>query len=224
MTDADLASQKAVFDVISSHFPDHALLGEENPGAVAELLDQPICWIADPLDGTTNYVHNFPGFAVSIGVAVDGRITAGVIYDPVLDEMFSAAVGIGATCNGVPLRVSGCEQLGDALIAMSLPARIAGPEAPDIKDFLNLVGVVRAIRRTGSAALNLAYVAQGKLDGHWARLISPWDVAAGVLLVELAGGQVTGCDGAAFDLANPNLVTTSSAALHDQMLEILARS
>jgi myo-inositol-1(or 4)-monophosphatase len=222
VTEADLASQAAVSRVIGEHFPDHAFLGEENPGSLRDLLAQPICWVVDPLDGTTNYVHGFPAWCVSVAVVVEGTITAGAIYDPLADEMFAGAVGEGATLNGQPMAVSRAERIDQALLAMSLPARVAGPEAPDVRDFLRLVGSCQGIRRTGSAALNLAYVAQGRLDGHWARQISPWDVAAGVLLVELAGGQVTGCDGEPLDLANPHFVVTSSPRLQQAMLAVLA--
>lgn len=224
VTEADLASQQAVFGVIAEHFADHALLGEENPGSLRDLLAQPVCWVVDPLDGTTNYVHGFPAFAVSVAAVVEGKITAGAIYDPLADEMFAGAAGEGAQVNGQPMEVSRARGLNEALLAMSLPARVAGPDSPDIRDFLRLVGNTRGIRRTGSAALNLAYVAQGRLDGFWARQISAWDVAAGVLLVELAGGRVTGCDGEPLDLANPHLAATSSDELHQAVLAVLAET
>lgn len=222
VTDADLASQQAIAEVIAGHYPDHAFLGEENPGEIRELLDRPYCWVVDPLDGTTNYVHDFPAFSVSVAVAVEGELAAGVIYDPLKNHMYSAARGGGAWLDGEPIRVRTTQHLSKAMLAMSLPPQ-ANPESPDVLDFVSVVGRCRAIRRLGSAALNLAYVAQGVLDAHWARCIHPWDVAAGVLLIREAGGVVTASDGGEFDLGSAHLVA-AAPGIQGQLLEVLQQS
>lgn len=223
VTDADLASQRAVASVVADSFPDHAFLGEENPGAVRELLAKPTCWVVDPLDGTTNYVHGFPAFAVSVAVVVAGEVVVGVVFDPIRDHVYSAVKRGGAWCNGERIHTSQRAELADALVALSLPPQADGA-SPDVLDFLAIVGRCRGVRRTGSAALNLAYVAAGMLDGQWARVIHPWDVAAGVLLVREAGGVVTASDGAPLDLANPHFTAAGTRSLHGQLIEVLAGS
>lgn len=222
VTDADLASQQAIARVIAEHYPDHAFLGEENPGAIGELLGKPVCWVVDPLDGTTNYVHGFPAYSVSVAVVVEGELAAGVVLDPLHNKMFSAARDGGAWCNDQPIQSSNTLRLADSLLAMSLPPQV-DRDSPDVLDFVALVTQCRAIRRLGSAALNLAYVAQGVLDGHWARAIRPWDVAAGVLLVREAGGEVTGSDGTPFDLAQAHFVATAPG-IHAELLAALQAS
>lgn len=222
VTDADLASQKAIAQVVAEHYPDHAFLGEENPGDIRRLLDEPCCWIVDPLDGTTNYVHGFPAFAVSVAVTVEGEVVAGVIYDPLHDHAYAAAKGAGAWMNSEPIRVSDSGRLSESLLAMSLPAQ-ADSQSPDVLDFVAVVGCCRGVRRIGSAAMNLAHVARGVLDAHWARAIHPWDVAAGVLLVREAGGVVTASDGGEFDLAEAHFVA-STPAVHGELLAVLRES
>ncbi|QDU59162.1 inositol monophosphatase family protein [Aeoliella mucimassa] len=223
VTDADLASQKAIREVIATHHPEHAFVGEEDPGQVKQLLEEPVCWVVDPLDGTTNYVHDFPAYAVSIGAVVEGELAAGVIYNPLTGDVYGAARGGGAWCNEQRMQVSETTQLSDALLAMSLPPQ-ARSESPDVLDFVAMVGRARALRRIGSAALNLAYVAQGVLDGHWARMIHPWDVAAGVLLVQEAGGVVSASNGQPFNLAAAHFVVGATAALHAEMVQTLRES
>lgn len=222
VTDADLASQKAIAKVIAQHYPDHAFLGEENPGDVRRLLDQPYCWIVDPLDGTTNYVHGFPAFAVSVAVAAEGEVVAGVIYDPVHDHAYAAAKGTGAWLNDESIRVSNSARLDESLLAMSLPAQVDSL-SPDVLDFVAVVGRCRGVRRTGSAAMNLAFVARGVLDAKWARAIHPWDVAAGILLVREAGGTVTASDGGEFNLADAHLIA-STPDIHGELLGVLRES
>ena len=223
VTDADLASQKAVRETIAAHYADHAFVGEEDPGQVRELLAEPVCWVVDPLDGTTNYVHGFPAYAVSVGVVVGGELAAGVIFNPITGDAYAAARGGGAWCNDRRLHVSDTTQLGKALLAMSLPPQ-AGKGSPDVLDFVALVSRSRALRRIGSAALNLAYVAQGVLDGHWARMIHPWDVAAGLLLVQEAGGVVSASNGGPFDLAAAHFAAAATSELHTQLVTTLKES
>ncbi|WP_442483449.1 inositol monophosphatase family protein [Aeoliella sp. SH292] len=222
VTDADLASQKAIARVVAEHYPDHAFLGEENPGDIRRLLAQPYCWIVDPLDGTTNYVHDFPAYAVSVAVANQGEVVAGVIYDPVHDHAYAAAKGSGAWLNDEPMRVSNSARLDESLLAMSLPAQVDSL-SPDVLDFVAVVGRCRGVRRTGSAAMNLAFVARGVLDAKWARAIHPWDVAAGVLLVREAGGTVTASDGGEFNLADAHLIA-STPGVHGELLGVLRES
>lgn len=220
VTDADLASQSAIQRTIVERFPDHGFLGEESTGiAFSEKLND-LAWIVDPLDGTTNYVHGYPHYAVSVALARGSDLLVGVVFDPLADICFSASAGRGAWLNGQPIQVSGTTQVSDALVAVSLPAHVR-PNSPDLLDFVEAVQVCQAVRRSGSAALNLAYVAAGSLDGFWANQINPWDVAAGVLLVREAGGVVVGRDGSEFDLWNPHFLSAASAALRDSLLAVL---
>jgi len=220
VTDADLASERAVRQVIAAHFPDHGILGEEAPAA--EQLERDYCWVVDPLDGTTNYVHSLPCYAVSIAVTRRGQALAGVVFDPERQECFAAAAGKGARLNGEPIAASTAAQLSDSLLAVSFPTHLT-PESADLMAFLRTAPVCQAIRRTGSAALNLAYVACGRLDGHWAHEIHPWDAAAGVLLVREAGGVVTDCSGRPFDLVAAQYLAASTGALHEALLPLIRR-
>lgn len=220
VTDADLASEQAIRRVIAAHFPDHGILGEESPETGQ--LDRPVCWVVDPLDGTMNYVHGFPCYGVSIAVAERGRLLAGVVFDLERDECFAAAAGEGATLNGVPIAVSEARQLSEGLFAVSFPAQLTS-ESPDLQAFLSVAPCCQAIRRTGSAALNLAYVACGRLDGHWAHEIYPWDSAAGMLLVQEAGGAATGSGGEPYDLSRGNYLTAATTELHQALLPLVQR-
>ena len=219
VTDADLASQAAIRAEIAARFPHHLFLGEEKTSQV-EVGDDDFVWLVDPLDGTTNYIHGYPCYAVSVAVAHGRELLAGVIYDPLANELFFAEQGLGAWCNGERLKTSSVASVGEALVAVSLPPRV-GPEAPDLADFIRVVQVSQAIRRSGSAALNLAYVAHGRLDAFWATKIQPWDVAAGVLLVREAGGVVTGRNGKEFDVWSPHFVSAASAVLHADLMRVL---
>jgi len=219
VTDADFASQAAIRREIAARFPHHLFLGEEKSLAV-EVNDDDFVWLVDPLDGTTNYAHGYPCYAVSVAVAHGRELLAGVVFDPLAEEFFVAEQGLGAFCNGKRLATSSVDSVGKALVAVSLPPRV-GPDSPDLKDFIRVVQVCQAIRRSGSAALNLAYVAHGRLDAFWATKINPWDVAAGVLLVHEAGGVVTGRGGYEFDLWDPHFVSAAGQPLHGDLLHVL---
>jgi len=217
VTDADIASQQAIQGVIAGRFPEHAFLGEESVDKNGILHGDQLIWVVDPLDGTTNYVHGYPNYAVSVAVSRGQEILAGVIYDPVRDDCYSAATGRGARRNGQLLQVSNTAELGQALVGVSLPARVMR-NSPDLLDFVEIVQLCQAIRRSGSAALNLVHVATGALDAFWASHIHPWDVAAGVLLIREAGGLVTGRSGAEFDLWHPHFVACATPQLHRELL------
>ena len=219
VTDADLASEQAVRGVISAAFPEHGILGEEAPDA--SQLDLPYGWVVDPLDGTLNYAHGFPCYGVSIAVTHRGKLLAGVVYDPERDECFTAAAGAGARLNGQSIAVSPTTRMEEALVAISFPA-VVTQDAPDVRAFLNVAPHCQAIRRTGSAALNLAYVACGRLDAHWAHEIHPWDSAAGVLLVQEAGGVATGSTGRPYSVAAGHYLAAGTAALHETLLPLVA--
>ncbi len=192
VSEADHAAERAVIDTIHKHYPDHAILAEES-GVSGE---SDTVWIIDPLDGTTNYLHGFPQFAVSIGVRVKGRVEHGVVYDPMRQELFTASRGSGAQLDGRKIRVSGRTHLEGALIGTGFPFRNANI---DMTPYLNMLGkVVRntaGVRRPGAAALDLCYVAAGRLDGFWESGLSAWDLAAGTLIIREAGGIVSGLDG-----------------------------
>lgn len=219
VTDADLASQEAIRTVILGKYPDHGFLGEEHPDY--QQLSRPFCWIVDPLDGTTNYVHDFPCYAVSVAVAQEGRLVAGAIFDPLSEEFFLAAAGQGAHLNGKPIAPSTATLVEKALVAVSFPPQLRA-DAPDWQAFFQVASRCQAVRRTGSAALNLAYVACGRLDAHWAHKIYPWDSAAGVLLVREAGGVVTASRGSAFQLARGDYFAAGTSQLHQALLPLIA--
>lgn len=226
VTDADLAAQHEIARVVFDTFPDHAFLGEENAEDhqqidVEEMLSQPVCWVVDPLDGTMNYVHGYPAFAVSIAAVAAGETVVGVIFDPVRERVYSAVRGGGAWCNGTRLQVSQTADLSSAMISMSLPPKVDGA-TPDLVDFMEVVKRCQSVRRLGSAALNLAFLAEGAIDAFWARQIKPWDVAAGLLLVEEAGGRFSDSQGSPFDLANPHFAAANNATVHAELLGVLA--
>jgi myo-inositol-1(or 4)-monophosphatase len=220
VTDADVASQRAIQAVIASRYPEHAFIGEEQGASTTTREPHQFAWVVDPLDGTTNYVHGYPNYAVSVAVARGSQVLAGVIYDPLRNECYTAADGHGAWCNGTRLRTTNASKLADALVAVSLPARVHR-DSPDLLDFVEVVQVSQGVRRTGSAALNLAQVASGALDAFWATHIHPWDVAAGVLLVREAGGVVTARDGGEFDLWNPHFLAAAGDELQGELLRAL---
>lgn len=219
VTDADLASQAAVRQEIAAGFPHHLFVGEEKTSDI-EIGDDDHVWLVDPLDGTTNYIHGYPCYAVSVAVVRGGELLAAVIYDPLAEEIYKAELGCGAFCNGTRLETSRVTTVGEALVAVSLPPRV-GPESPDLADMVRIIQESQAVRRSGSAALNLAYVAHGRLDAFWATKIQPWDVAAGVLLVREAGGTVTSRGGGTFDVWAPNFLAAAGAQLHADVLRVL---
>ena len=218
VTDADLASQQVIREVIRQAFPDHAFLGEEAAFAVPN-DDQP-CWVVDPLDGTTNYVHGYPQYAVSVALVVDRVPQVGVILDPLHDECFLAVQGQGAWLNSQPITVSQANELTAALVGASLPYGLRR-DSPDLVALCEVAQSCRGVRRSGSAALNLAYLASGRQDGYWAHQIHPWDVAAGVLLVRESGGTVTGANGQAFDIWNPHFLAAATPDLHASLLPLI---
>jgi myo-inositol-1(or 4)-monophosphatase len=196
VTEADFASQREIQRIIAAAFPDHGFVGEEaDAGADQRVTGSPghsgsgVRWIVDPLDGTTNYVHGFPAWCVSIALASGDDLLAATIFDPLRNECFTARAGGGAFLNGRSIRVAGVTEATDALVALSFPPHVA-PDAPAVADFLAVLPAVHSVRRTGSTALNLAWLACGRLHAFWARRIACWDAAAGFLLVREAGGCV----------------------------------
>lgn len=223
VTDADVASQEAIQQVINDAFPNHAFYGEEGSDGSVRPDPNKICWVCDPLDGTTNYLHDFPCYAVSVGVVLGQELLAGAIFDPLRDEMFATGKGQGSWVDDTPIKTADCSQLSDALVALSLPAGVS-LESPDVNDLMQIIDRCQAIRRTGSAALNLAYVACGRLNAHWARQICPWDVAAGVLLVDEAGGVVSSAAGGEFNVWEADFLVAGSPQLHAEMATVLSGS
>jgi myo-inositol-1(or 4)-monophosphatase len=217
VTEFDRRSEAYVLAEIARRFPGHAVLAEES-GAHA---GSGVRWIVDPLDGTTNFAHNYPFFCVSIAVEIDGDLVAGAIFDPVRGEMFAAASGRGATRDGVPIGVSAIDRVEDALVVTGFPYDVREHPERSVPLFQAFLQRAQGVRRDGSAALNLAYLACGRFDGFWEGHLAPWDVAAGTLLVREAGGTVTRYDGAPFDIAGREILA-SNGRLHGEMRGILA--
>lgn len=223
VTEADLASQREIETFLRQRFPTHRILGEESGLHEDDPLHRSsdeVRWLIDPLDGTTNFVHGFPSFCVSVAVERQGKIWAGAVYDPVLDECFHAGRGEGAWLNEMKLRTSGCESLGDAMVAAGFSPHLQ-PGSIEVRRFESLLYRCQAVRRLGSAALNLCYVALGRLDGYFAESVKAWDVAAGVLLIEMAGGVVSGVEGEVFSLDRPRVAAAATGALHREFVSTL---
>lgn len=213
VTEADRASEAFILERLRAYFPEHAVVAEESGSHEAA---SPYCWYVDPLDGTTNFAHGFPVFAVSIALAQAGEMIAGVIYDPTRDELFAAEKGSGASLNGEPLRISKVGRLEEALVVTGFPSK-KRHKNPNIHFYHQMNMQSHGVRRPGSAALDLAYVAAGRLDCFWEFHLQPWDLAAGRLLVEEAGGRVTDADGRPHRLDSPSILA-SNELLHDQLL------
>lgn len=223
VTDADTASQRIVKEALLAAFPDHQFLGEEDSvgKAVEETRpkgDAPI-WVVDPLDGTSNYVHDVPAYCVSIGLFAHGKPVVGVIHDPRQNEVFTAAIGLGAFLNGKPIRVSTVPSLRDGMIATGFPANYQ-KQLRNLDAWSRISIHAQSLRRTGSTALNMAYVAAGRFDGYWAYDNFAWDVMAGAILITEAGGQLTTADGQPFDPFRADLIATNGR-FHEELLGIL---
>lgn len=218
VSDADRAAERAVIETVHKHYPDHAILAEES-GASGE---SDTVWIIDPLDGTTNYLHGFPVFAVSIGVQEKGRMEHAVVYDPLRQELFTASRGIGAQLDGRKIRVSGQMNLENSLIGTGFPYRQADTEISAYLDMLSkTIRNTSGVRRAGAAALDLCYVAAGRLDAFYESGLAPWDLAAGSLIIRESGGIISGLDGSENFLETGH-VLTGTPRIYREMAKLCA--
>jgi myo-inositol-1(or 4)-monophosphatase len=220
VTEADIAAENLIIERIRSHYPQHGILAEESgEAAMIGGKQSEWKWIIDPLDGTTNYAHGYPCFCVSIALEYRGVLEAGVVYDPMRDEMFAAERGRGATLNDRRIRVSNVDELNQAMVCTGFPYNVR--ERPDFaREFANFTLNAQAVRRDGSAALDLAYVACGRFDGFWEDGLNPWDVAAGALLICEAHGKVTNFKDEPVDIYNEQ-VLASNGLIHEAMMRVL---
>ncbi|MDJ0848046.1 MAG: inositol monophosphatase family protein [Myxococcota bacterium] len=218
VTEVDHACEELVVGGIQRERPDDAILAEEGRGDSRDGATWR--WVIDPLDGTVNYAHGYPRFCVSIGVEREGLRTVGVVYDPLLDEEYCAIRGEGATRNGRPIRVSQRDALGDALVATGFAYDVRRSERDNVDHFVSVVKHARAVRRDGSAALDLCYVAAGRFDGFWELRLHPWDVAAGLLIVDEAGGRSSDLRGEPAPASGHEVLATNGR-IHEQLLELL---
>jgi len=219
VTEADLASEALIIDRIKSHYPRHMILAEESGDTVVVDGDSRWKWIIDPLDGTTNFAHSYPCFCVTIALEHDGELVIGVTYDPTRNELFTAEKGQGASLNFKPIHVSSTSKLSEALVVTGFPYNFK--EQSDFARHLHsFLLAARGVRRDGSAAIDMAYVACGRFDGFWEEGLNPWDVAAGVLMINEAGGRVTGYDASPLSIYKPP-ICASNGLIHDEMLAVL---
>jgi len=217
VTEMDRGAEAIILEAIRTRFPDHGVLAEESG---ARSGTEPHRWIVDPLDGTTNYAHGLPIYCVSIALELDGALAVGVLYDPSRDECFVAERGRGATLNGAPLRVSTTPALGLSLLGTSYPNDLRAAPRNNLAEHAALIQRCRSVRSLGSAALGLAAVAAGRLDGYWEQRLGAWDIAAGALLIREAGGTVTAVHGGPLDLAAPT-IAASNGPIHSDLLQAL---
>jgi len=215
VTEADRTSERLIIERLKALYPDHDIVAEEGGG---HLLGSEYRWYVDPLDGTTNFAHGFPVYNVTLALEKNGHMIAGVVYDPTRDEMFSAEKGSGAFLNGNRLRVSKAAKVEDCLLATGFPSRRRHVEV-NVHFYYQLAMLSHGVRRTGSAAIDFAYVAAGRLDGFWEFGLKPWDQAAGLLLVEEAGGRTSDMAGLPPELTAPHIMATNGL-LHEEILGI----
>ena len=220
VTEVDLECERMCRAVIAERFPDHAVLAEEFSSGPAEPTMASHRWVFDPVDGTTNYAHGLPIFCSSLALEIDGRAEVGAIFDPSRRELFTAERGAGAFLNGAPLGVSTTGTLIDALLVTGFPYDVHQQTGDLVALFGAVLGRARAVRRLGSAALDLCYVAAGRFDAFWEQHLKPWDVAAGALIVAEAGGRITGMDGSPFDTVSAHLLA-SNGHVHDEMIALI---
>jgi myo-inositol-1(or 4)-monophosphatase len=217
VTEMDERVEALILERLRGAFPDDAILAEEQ-GAAGGRSDRR--WIVDPLDGTTNYAHGLPIFGVSIALEAARRLVLGVVYDPSRDEMFVGERGAGATLNDAPIKVSATPSVGASLLVTGFPYNIRETTDTNLPEYAAFSLRARAVRRLGSAVIDLAYVACGRFDAYWELRLGAWDVAAGAVLVEEAGGRITGVDGGALEVDAPTLLATNGL-IHDEMLRAL---
>ncbi len=218
VTEADLGAEKIIVEGIRERFPGHSIISEEEGGADT---GSGCLWLVDPLDGTMNYAHTLPLYTVSIAAQEDGRIEVGVVYDPERDELFSALRGSGAHMNGKPISVSATRSLNEALLATGFPTSVRREPEPHLELFSLFLARAQGVRRLGSAALDMCYVASGRLDGFWELGLSSWDVAAAALIVEEAGGTVTDLRGGPDYVWSGELAATNGL-VHEEMLRLVS--
>jgi myo-inositol-1(or 4)-monophosphatase len=231
VTEVDKGAEKLIRNLIGTHFPQHHFLGEEGvePGpeassrAIAGFAEAEYLWIVDPIDGTTNFIHGFPFFSISIALAYKGDVIVGVVYDPIRDELFVAEKGKGAYLKGKRMQVSGEELLSESLVATGFPADHLKALPANLTGIMSIAPKVRNLRIAGSAALHLAYLAAGRLSGFWEIGLNAWDVAAGALLISESGGQVTDTEGLPFTLATRNILATNGI-VHQELVHELKKA
>ncbi len=214
VTVADKASEKVILEVLRRHFPHHSILAEES-GKLGDQQSEYL-WAIDPLDGTTNYAHQYPFFTVSIGLLVNGVPQVGVIYDPFHNELFRAAQGLGATRNRNAIAVSETSDLSKSLLVTGFGYDRRETSDNNYAEFCHLTHLTQGVRRSGSASLDLAYVACGRVDGYWERGLAPWDIAAGIILLQEAGGKVTAYDRSPLKIESGRILATNSR-IHDSL-------
>ncbi len=219
VTEADQESEQQIISIIQDAYPTHRIVAEETGDSG---ITSPFKWIIDPLDGTTNYAHGYPCFCVSIAIEHEGNIIFGTIYDPLRKELFTAEQGNGSYLNGSPITVSTEQQLNASLLCTGFPYDVREDMDSNIHHFRNFLMKTQAVRRDGSAALDLCYTAAGRFDGFWEQKLHPWDVAAGSLIVSEAGGKVSTYSGDTFSIYGSEIVA-SNGEIHNQMLDVLER-
>jgi myo-inositol-1(or 4)-monophosphatase len=220
VTEVDLECERMCRAVIAERFPSHDVLAEELSSGPEEQARSSHRWVFDPIDGTTNYAHGLPIFCASLALEIEGRAEVGAVYDPTRQELFTAERGVGAFLNGSRFRVSATDTLLDSLLVTGFPYDVHRRAGDLVALFGAFLGRARAVRRLGSAALDLCYVAAGRFEGFWEQHLKPWDVSAGALIVAEAGGRVTGMDGAVFDPGAAHLVA-SNGHVHEEMLTVI---
>jgi len=215
VTEADRASERLVIERLSAHFPSHSIVAEEGGGHIGS---SEYCWYVDPLDGTTNFAHGFPMYNITMALEQSGELIAGVIFDPEHNEMFTAERGSGAYLNNRRIRVSKVNRLENTLVATGFPSK-KRHENVNIHFYYQLAMLTHGVRRAGSAALDLAYVASGRLDGFWEFGLNPWDMAAGILLITEAGGKCSDMKDGPVNLRGPHLLA-DNGLVHQQILDL----
>jgi myo-inositol-1(or 4)-monophosphatase len=219
VTEVDVEVERMFRALVSERFPDHQVLAEELGGM--ETIPPGPCWVFDPIDGTTNFTHGLPIFCASLALEVDGVAHVAAVYDPTRRELFTAERGGGAYLNGRPLKVSSTGQMVDAMLVTGFPYDVHSRIEEIVGLFAQFVGRARAVRRLGSAAIDLCYIAAGRMDAFWERDLKPWDIAGGALIVAEAGGRITGMDGRPFRSRGRD-VLASNGLLHEAMLRVIA--
>ncbi|MEB3292286.1 MAG: inositol monophosphatase family protein [Synechococcales bacterium] len=223
VTEADRAAEKAVLQVLHRHVPDHAILSEE-AGALGDLSGK-FLWAIDPLDGTTNYAHQYPFFAVSVGLLIAGVPQVGVVYNPIYDELYQAATGMGATLNQQPIQVSAVQELSKSLLVTGFAYDRTQTTDTNYPEFCHFTHKTQGVRRDGAASLDLAYVAAGRVEAYWERGLSPWDQVAGIVLVQEAGGKVSSYDGNVLDLQSGRILASNGhlhGVISQELLQVTA--